>query len=322
MSENIDVRGQEISELSKPLLEILLKDRTTGKNIVWATDCYAELGDGYAAARQMSATQITGKNKDVISHYNEKTVPSWKCNIQNNLIDDVWFGRKNLFNVAEGNTWQVTEDKVNFENMLWPKYVESNRLEVCCGEAPHLVSRYDTESEKYIEVADRIGMLDRKLRIINEQAEDEEEWYLWVCTAYQSIYGYEYRGDKLLLARINLLYDFVDNYRYKFKTSRLPAANEQKKIAEIISWNIWQMENINYSVPYGDKTVEIAHNMRLFTDGIDTSNDIITEKRPCYCIVKDWKKDKTVKYAAFLKTFHDMTDLSAKEYGGIKYSMP
>ena len=28
-------------------LDILLKDRTTRRNIIWATDDYAHLGDGY-----------------------------------------------------------------------------------------------------------------------------------------------------------------------------------------------------------------------------------------------------------------------------------
>ena len=54
-------------------------------------------------------------------------------------------------------------------------------MEVSCGEAPYITSRYDTVSGDYIEVPDRIGLLDRKLRVISEvysklkEAEQEAE---------------------------------------------------------------------------------------------------------------------------------------------------
>ena len=53
-------------------------------------------------------------------------------------------------------------------------------MEISCGEAPYLVSRYDTVTGKWIEVGDRIGILDRKIRIINENADGEQEWMKWV----------------------------------------------------------------------------------------------------------------------------------------------
>jgi hypothetical protein len=39
-------------------------------------------------------------------------------------------------------------------------------MEISCGEAPYLVSRYDTVSGNIISVDDRIGLLDRKLRVV------------------------------------------------------------------------------------------------------------------------------------------------------------
>ena len=67
-----------------------------------------------------------------------------------------------------------------------------------------MVSRYDTTTGEYIGVGDRIGLLDRKLRVINENIDNKQEWFRWVIKAYQSTYGYEFQSDNLLIARINL----------------------------------------------------------------------------------------------------------------------
>ena len=45
-------------------------------------------------------------------------------------------------------------------------------MEITCGEAPYLVSRYDVVKGEIIPVEDRIGILDRKLRVINENIDD------------------------------------------------------------------------------------------------------------------------------------------------------
>ena len=41
----IDLLEQELLDHERTLLEILLQDKTTKKNIIWATDDYAELGE-------------------------------------------------------------------------------------------------------------------------------------------------------------------------------------------------------------------------------------------------------------------------------------
>ena len=56
-----------------------------------------------------------------------------------------------------------------------------------------------------IPVKDRIGLLDRKLRIVNENAEDDKEWLKWSLRAFQSCYGHDFQGDNVFLARENLL---------------------------------------------------------------------------------------------------------------------
>ncbi|MBF1551760.1 MAG: restriction endonuclease subunit M, partial [Prevotella salivae] len=47
MSEPIDILENRVLKETPGLLEVLLKDHTTQQNIFWATDSYAELGDGF-----------------------------------------------------------------------------------------------------------------------------------------------------------------------------------------------------------------------------------------------------------------------------------
>ena len=94
----------------------------------------------------------------------------------------------------DDNTWTVNEEKIIFDGkQTWKKYVDSRRLEITCGEAPYLVSRYDTTTgELIVPPINRIGFLDRKLRVVNENTITEEEWLKWAEQAIQSYYGYEY----------------------------------------------------------------------------------------------------------------------------------
>ena len=91
--------------------------------------------------------------------------------------------------------------------------MDAKRLEITCGEAPYLVSRYDTTTGDLIPVYERIGLFDRKMRIVNENCENDEEWLRWAQRAIQSIFGYEFHGDIVLIARENLLYDYAAEMR-------------------------------------------------------------------------------------------------------------
>ena len=69
----------------------------------------------------------------------------------NNHCDDEWFGRADVFNHQEGQVWTVSTDPVTFpEGKDWKQYVDSRRLEITCGEAPYIVSRYDTSTGEII----------------------------------------------------------------------------------------------------------------------------------------------------------------------------
>jgi hypothetical protein len=194
----------------------------------------------------------------------EVFTPSWICNAQNNLVDNSWFGRECVFNkeiVLKNKTksWETTKDKIIFpKGKTWLDYVQDTRLEISCGEAPYLVSRYDTTTGKFINITDRIGILDRKLRVVNENLESKTEWLEAVEIAYKSTYGFEWQGDSLLLAREALLITFIENFNQKFDTE--PLIEEIQNIAEIISWNIWQMDGLKGVVPNSckDEIIDIS----------------------------------------------------------------
>ena len=247
----------------RDVLPILLKDRTTEKNIIWAADTYEEYGEEYRANRCMRADLLMNgptiqpriaKNVDAqlsrTKKFAEVFTPSWLCNQMNNHCDEVWFGRKDVFNHMEGNEWIPTEGPIVFpKRKRWQRYVDSRRLEITCGEAPFLTSRYDAVTGESIPIGSRVGVLDRKLRVVNENAADEAEWWKYTYRAFESTYGYEYQGDNLLIARINLLLTFADIVWEKWQ--RQATAQELKRVTDIISWNIWQMDGLKGTVPFG-----------------------------------------------------------------------
>lgn len=249
----------------RKLLPLLLKDWTTEMNIVWATETYARFGAFYHADRQMfpdfdinlimdghllPRVQKTKEEQQVRTKKKaEVFTPSWLCNIMNNFADDDWFGRKDVFNIEKEQTWETTKMPIQFQKRFgWQKYVLSPRLEITCGEAPYLVSRYDTVTGDPIPIADRIGILDRKLRIVNENAKSDKNWCDWVTKAFQSVYGYEYQGDNLFFARVNLVQTFIDYYEARFH--KFPSMQRLRRIAEIVSKNIWQMDGLKGTVPF------------------------------------------------------------------------
>jgi len=296
----------DISEdaLTNDVLKLLLFDRTTRRNIIWATNDYENHGTEYKFAYPITIGCITGKNKEIIQpritkqkmHQQNRTkqkaevfTPAWVCNEQNNLIDSVWFERKGVFNTSENEKWETNHFKIVFEEKKgrrWTDYVDAKRLEITCGEAPYLTSRYDMATGTPIDVTDRIGLLDRKLRVVSENANTEDEWLQWTYRAFESIYGYEFQGDNLLLARENLLYTFIDNMQQKL--DRRPVPQELKKAALIISWNIWQMDGLTSAVPF-KRTERNTNDLNL-----EAAEELPGE--PVYCKIRDWRSKETLLY--------------------------
>jgi hypothetical protein len=261
-------------KLPPEVLQVLLFDHSTNKNIIWATKDYTTRGPGFGETDQILPDQIINSNDPVIRPRVQKTAaeqrqratqraevftPSWVCNAQNNLVDAAWFNRKTSpFNKESfdrklgRHTWTPTPSPITCfpSGKSWTDYLWAPRLEVTCGEAPYLTSRYDAVTGEYIKPDNRIGLLDRKLRLVSENCHEYEQWLAMAKLALQSVYAFDWQGDNVLLARENLLAAVVEAFLAKFPEKREFPIQTLRKLAEIISWNVWQMDGIKFIVPY------------------------------------------------------------------------
>ena len=211
--------------------KILFIDRTTRRPLVLPDGSYITHEKADTIIRRVDKTkQEQDKRRKKRA---EVFTPSWLCNDMINLL----------------------EEENQLKSMNFEEYINLTFLEITCGEAPFLVSRYDTTTGESISVRKRFGILDRKLNAIDGNTSSEKDWFKWVVGAYQSVYGYECQGDSLFIARVNLLQTFVDCMGFRW--GRRPTQKEIEEIAEIISWNVWQMDGLTGCVPYTDISCEI-----------------------------------------------------------------
>lgn len=334
MQIDVDILENDIREKYPEVLNILLRDHTTQLNIFWATNNYQELGDKFQFSSQILTESITGENGQIIMPRVKKDkdlqltrvremaevfTPSWICNAQNNLIDNAWFERENIFNTETvlengSRTWIINDDKISFPNgKTWNHYIRDTRLEIACGEAPYITSRYDTTTGEFFPIEKRIGLLDRKLRVINENIDETGEWLEAAQTAYKNVYAFDWQGDSLLLAREAMLMTFIENYYFKF--GKEPLLKSIQYIAYIISWNVWQMDGLKGVIPNSCGS-KITASENLFGDieikteeCIGCAKDNIKKHNGIYCLIKDWnnkdlktgKKGRKIKFIDLLK---------------------
>ncbi len=267
-------------------LDKLLTDKTTGKRIMWATDAYFGLGSRYGRNEEITPELITGPNASVIKtrarkemeqqssrtrQHGEVSTPLWVCRKMCDYADEMWGSKAR-----------------------WQKYVDARVLEITCGEAPFLVSRYDVETGEIIPVLDRIGLLDRKLRTVNENAQTEEEWLKWAFRAFHATYGYEFQGDNLLIARVNLLMTFEEYLWERWR--RKPTFSEYGKLITVIVWNVWQMDGLHGTIPYSTAEEEFRQfNLFEFLDGMAEHDE---ENKQPHCRVYNWLGGESVEYSA------------------------
>ena len=284
MEDLIDIEASPVSSF----LDRLLRDMTTKRNIIWATDTYADCGPGFLDTDEMNIV-LRGSGD----------VSFWLCNEMNNHLDREWFGREGVFNTGNADyTWSVSEDPVAFPPQsgrkvpLWQRYIDSRRLEITCGEAPYLVSRYDSATgARILPIKKRIGLLDRKLRIVSENAANRGEWAKWALRAYEACYGYEYQGDSLLIARVNLLLTFCDYHQERW--GQAPEIELLAAVIERIVWNVWQMDGLKDTVPLGKPCAQVEE-FSLFEASEAGAERPAPVALPCR--IKDWRRQKSLCY--------------------------
>ena len=266
----VDISETELAKDSKSLLQILLKDRTTKRNIVWASPSYKHLGKYFAENQSIQLKSIIGRYRSMIQPRVEKKKYDQVLRTRRRaeVFTPSWLVDKQV---------QIVESELG--NLSLEEYIRTCWMELACGEAPYIVTRYDSITGKVIPLDQRVGFLDRKVQRISQEVDTEEEFIQWSKLAYQAAYGYELQGDSLLLARENLLFTFYEYYDNKF--GHEPDIKTGRQIADIISYNIVQMNGLTKRTPYSADSD--AEQLDLF----DTVNDE-TDHGDKFTLTKNW----------------------------------
>ncbi len=239
-TSDIDIKESKLRR-SGNLLSILLIDRTTQKNIIWATDSYENRGKAFAPGKRIEPDLVTGIYGSLIQPRAAKSLSEQRQRTKDKAEVFTPLETVKLMNKAVDT---YAPNKTN-----WQDYVRELKLEITCGEAPFIVSRYNPTSHtgKLIILKNRVGFLDKKLKIVSKFCGNHKDWLIWAKEAFKASYGYEWQGDNVLLARENLLYTFIDYFEAKFSSK--PSLKLKEEFAEIISWNIFQMDGLRYVLP-------------------------------------------------------------------------
>ena len=297
-TSSIDIREDYLLKKDN-LLEILLQDKTTGATILWATDSYESKGEKFAPLAPITTNLVTGKNGCLIQPRAVKSKEDQLLRTRDKA--EVFTPLSIVKQMNEAcDTKRVTKNN-------WQEYVALLKLEITCGEAPYIVSRYDpvSDSQQLLPIPKRVGFLDYKMRIVSKYCDTVEDWIKWAKIAFQSSYGYEWQGDSLLIARENLLYTFIDYYKDKF--NKTPKKELQKEIAEIIVWNIFQMDGLRYVIPMSCKNEKIVV---IGEETLFEKKEDYIEEKPCpgckkktalnhngmYVQIMDWVKGEPIKF--------------------------
>lgn len=301
-SSEIDI-SEKLLRRKGDLLNSLLTDRTTRKNIIWATDSYRVQGKQFAPNKAITAELVTGVYHKLIQPRAVKDLDEQRRRTREKA--EVFTPLKIVDQMNKLVDWSSQSKIIGDDN--WQKYIRELKLEITCGEAPFIVSRYNPTSHtgKLIKLENRVGFLDRKLSVVSKYCHNPEEWLSWAKEAYKASYGYEWQGDSLLIARENLLYTLIDYYAAKF--DRKPSTAIQQEFADIIIWNIFQMDGLKYVIPMSCKHINriIPGELTLFGETPD-----VIEKDECegckfnrvakhngkYVKIMDWAENKLIKF--------------------------
>lgn len=274
-------------------MEILLKDRTTKKNIIWGTDSYSKLGNEYRPEDYIKINLVTNGAGHIV-----------KPRVDKKKDDQL----ERTINKAEvfTPTWVVKKQseviESEYKHLPLEEYINKLWMEITCGEGPYMCNRYDMTTGEIIPLEQRVGFLDRKFRRFSNEIDNHDSWLDYAFKSFQSSYGYEFQGDSLLLARENLLITFIEFYYDKFK--ELPNKEYMLKVADIISYNVFQMDGLNYTIPFSPE-IDICEpeiQLDLFgnfeTDGIQLEMNISEGMK---VKIKNWANNKMIVFEKIIK---------------------
>ena len=324
-SPAIDVSENSLRQRGR-ILDILLIDRslTTSRkthNIRWATDSYVDQYHGdkrhrnpYSPTAEIRRELIAGEQNLLIQ---PRAAKSREEQVKRTKDKAEVF---TPLNVVKQMNDDVEQNLPLPPNHTWRDYLAAKWLEITCGEGPFIASRYNpvANSRVIIKPKRRVGFLDRKLIVVNKHCDNIDDWLRWAEVALKACYGYEFQGDSLLIARENVLMTINDFYKVKFEGSPNLASQAEangglsttqlEHFAEIISWNIFQMDGLAYTIPLtsdnkssGSDTpsANIDRNqVSLFNLSSVTKKTkrAPAKKSPKYVKIMDWNKGKPIQF--------------------------
>ena len=285
--DKVNIFENNLRDKIPSIFNILLIDRTKStkrciKNIIWANENYIKYdAEKYSATSEIKIELITGEYANII---------------QPRVLKAAQLQKKRTRTIAEVFTpieilkQQNDEIDKNYQNDDLETYTKRTWIEITCGEAPYIVTRYDVVTGRLMHLDERVGFLDRKLRKINKECNIKDKWKELVKEAYKASYGFEWNGDSLLLARENLLYTYFDYYDNKWNEE--PPLEEIEEIAIIISYNIFQMDGLKCIIPLSDIDTIKKEQLNLFNK-TEKINKQTQSKKGKYVKIMNWKENKT-----------------------------
>ena len=310
LKNQIDISENTLRNRGR-VLDILLTDRTLYKpsrphNIIWATDSYQKYGKNYAPTKQIKREQVTGVNGKLIQPRAAKSIEEQKYRTKDKAEVFTPLKIVKKMNMAidwASKNWPVSEE-------TWVDYISERRLEITCGEAPFIAGRYNPTANTGVVITpkNRVGFFDRKLQVVGEYSKTKKEWLHYAEIALKATYGYEWQGDNLLIARENVLLTLDDFYKdfcankLKLKSKQSLTDEQLEYFAEIISWNIWQMDGLKYVIPLsGNPPAPYVDKSQLVLALSTVEPDTKKSKAPAthigkYAKIKDWDKNKAVRF--------------------------
>lgn len=214
------------------LLEPLLADRTTNAPIVWATDAYSAFGLGYLPHDPITPEHLLSTPDFVLRSRaaKDRAAQSSRTKTHAEVFTPLAVCNRML---------DALPLPVDPEALL-----DATCLEIACGEAPFLSTRYDAATGEPVPPDERRGLLDRKLRAAASLAATPGTFPPLALRAYRSTYGFEFQGDNLLIARVNL-------FMALFEAHPVPLPAETlREIALVLAANLVQMDGLSGTIPY------------------------------------------------------------------------
>lgn len=309
--KNVDISENTLRRRGR-VLDILLLNRTSSKiahkpsNIIWATDSYK-----FSPTSKIKKEQITGVNGKTIQPRAVKSREEQKRRTKDKA--EVFTPLKIVKEMNMAINKASKNWPTNKEN--WVNYISELHLEITCGEAPFITSRYDPtkSAANVVPLNRRVGFLDYKLRAVNKYSINKVDWLKYAEIALKSSYGYEWQGDNLLIARENILQTMDDFYKdfcqnkLKLRSKQGLSDEQLEHFATIISWNIWQMDGLKYVRPMSchetiqnhlpvDKNqismfkFEKTQKIKMMCEGCRLNNPF--KHNGHYAIIKDWTRSE------------------------------